>query len=269
MQEKITRFKGAVVHYRTTGHGQTLVLLHGFGEDGSIWNGIAERLSNQFQLIIPDLPGSGDSELIRSDKPDMDVYADCIRHILIEENSATCVMVGHSMGGYITLAFAEQYPDLLSAWGLFHSTAYADSEEKKATRMKGISFILEHGPGAFLSASIPGLFADPEKNKQLVKMLVEKGSRFNPEALIQYYHSMIGRPDRTEVLKKSSVPVLMIMGVADQAVPFHLALEQSYLPNRCFLHVLRNSGHMGMLEEPEKSVEILGNFLNNYVRINK
>lgn len=104
------------------------MLIHGFGEDAAIWNNQTEYLKDKFQLIIPDLPGSGKSEM--TDDMSMEGMAEVIHSIIRQEDIDACTVIGHSMGGYITLAFAEKYPDYLSAFGLFHSTAYADSDEK-------------------------------------------------------------------------------------------------------------------------------------------
>lgn len=238
------------------------MLVHGFGEDGHIWDRQAAYLGDNYHLIIPDLPGSGLSELIREEGTGMEDYADCLQHILDVENISRCVMIGHSMGGYITLAFSDMYADKLMAWGLFHSTAFPDSDEKKETRRKAIGFILQHGAGAFLQTSIPGLFADPAGSNQMISELVEKGQQFLPEALVQYYEAMIRRPDRTEQLMKTDKPVLIILGEHDVAVPFRQGLDQSYMPEKASVHILRQSAHMGMLEETDKANGILAYFLH-------
>lgn len=268
MQEKSCRFQQAVIHYRVSGYGTPVVLLHGFGEDGHIWDGQIEKLEQNHHLIIPDLPGSGQSDLLEEDVASVEGYAQCVRYILDQENITHAVMIGHSMGGYITLAYHALYPDSLLAWGLFHSTAYADSEEKRGNRKKSIEFILRNGAGSFLQSSIPGLFADKELSNQMIRELVEKGEAFTSQALVQYYQAMINRPDRTQELRSSKVPVLFVLGIADQAVPFQQGLEQCHLPIRSFVHVLRNSAHMGMLEEKEQSVEILANFLQKQAMFN-
>ena len=122
MTEKTITFQNSVIFYRTIGEGKTVVLIHGFAEDGSIWDAQVEFLKNDHYLIIPDLPGSGKSGMIntplseekglgvRSEKDiGMEDYAGCIKQILVEEKIDHCTMIGHSMGGYITLAFAEKY----------------------------------------------------------------------------------------------------------------------------------------------------------------
>ena len=161
------------------------------------------------------------------------------------------------------LAFAEKYPGHLHSLGLFHSGAYADDEEKKEARKKAIKFIEQNGSEAFLKTSIPGLFADAEKSKNYIDDLIEKGKAFLPEALIQYYNAMIERPDRTAVLRSFPRPVLFIIGSSDKAIPPAHSLQQSHLPAISYIHVLRNSAHMGMWEETLKANEILAQFLQS------
>lgn len=263
MHEKYTKYLGAKIHYRVTGYGTPVILLHGFAEDGSIWNKQVSFLQDKYHLIIPDLPGSGESEMIRDEQTGIDTYASCINHILEEENIHQCIMIGHSMGGYITLSFAEQYAGKLMAFGLFHSSAYADSDEKKEARQKSISFILDHGAEPFLETAIPGLFADPVKSNKDMTDLLEKGKKFQPEALVQYYKAMINRPDRTHILRATKLPVCMIMGIYDKAVPFEHSLEQSYMADHSFINIMRYSGHMSMLEETAPANEKLAFFLHN------
>ncbi|MBI5373110.1 MAG: alpha/beta hydrolase [Sphingobacteriales bacterium] len=255
--------EGQRIRYRVTGSGQPVMLVHGFGEEAGVWDEIADHLKNTYRLVIPDLPGSGHSEQI----PDMSIegMAEVLHTILHEEKLSTCVLIGHSMGGYITLAFAEKYPNHLSGFALFHSTAYADSEEKKAARRKGIEFIKEHGAFPFLKASIPNLFSPltREKNAALVEKHIAGLTHFTPGALVAYYNAMISRPDRSDLLKQCGIPVLFIIGKHDTAAPPADSFRQSGLPEISYIHQLEKSGHMGMLEEPEQCTRILEGFLRD------
>jgi pimeloyl-ACP methyl ester carboxylesterase len=261
--EKFITCQSSKIFYRIIGNGKPVVLLHGFGEDGSIWQNQIEFLKNHFQLIVPDLPGSGQSAVISNQLAvGIEAYAEAVRLILLEEKMDNCVIIGHSMGGYITLALAEKYPHLVKAFGLLHSSAFADSEEKKATRLKAIEFIKNNGAYEFLKTSIPGLFLTPENYQPCIN-LVEKAKQFTTEALIQYYQAMIARPDRTELLKNFTGPILFIIGEHDKAVPFEQSMQQCYLPPQSHIHILRNSAHMGMCEEVDQVNKSLLQFLLN------
>lgn len=247
--------------YYVSGAGNPIILIHGFGEDGEIWKQQAEHLSQNFKVIVPDLPGSGKSEIIAD--MSMEGMAEVIHSIIHKEGIEACPVIGHSMGGYIALALAESYYNHVSALGLFHSTAYADSEEKKEARRKGIAFIGEYGPFAFLKSAIPNLFAPQsiDERPELAAQLTDRAHNFSAPALVSYYQAMMERPQRTNVLKSNKVPFLFVMGKYDNAVPMADGLKQCHLPEKSYIHILQNSGHMGMLEEAAQSTRILEAFL--------
>ena len=154
---------------------------------------------------------------------------------------------------------------MVKALGLFHSTAYADSEEKKAARKKNIEFISTHGSKAFLKQAIPGLFGEAFKKSQpeFVDQFIERYKDFQPDALVAYLGAMMQRPDRTKVLITTAKPVLFIIGKHDIAVPFEDSLRLCHLPSLSYIHILDHSGHMGMIEDPETSINALKNFIKD------
>jgi pimeloyl-ACP methyl ester carboxylesterase len=249
------------ITYQVVGNGKPVFLIHGFGEEANIWDGLIAFLQDKFRLIVPDLPGSGHSEMIED--MSMEGMAEVIHALIHEENIETCTIIGHSMGGYILLALMESYWNHVSAFGLFHSSAFADSEEKKATRRKGIEFINQHGAFEFLKTTTPNLFSPRTKDEQpeLIDQQVGRLHNFSAPVLVSYYEAMMRRPDRTAVLRQATVPVLFIMGKYDVAVPVEDGLKQCHLPEKSYIHVLQHSGHMGMLEEPLSSNGIMGDFL--------
>ncbi|HET9056963.1 MAG TPA: alpha/beta hydrolase [Chitinophagaceae bacterium] len=262
MQKQID-YKGVKIFYKIIGQGKPVFLIHGFSEDGDIWKYQIEHLKAHYQLIVADLPGSGYSpvnNLLRT----IDDFADGIKAIADNESIKDTAMIGHSMGGYITLAFAEKYPQLLNRFGLFHSTVYADNEEKIQTRKRGIEFIKQHGAHAFLKQSIPKLFTllFSQKHPQQIADLMERGKLFSSEVLVQYYEAMISRPDRTSVLKKADKPILFIIGTEDKAVPLQESLKQCHQPSVSDVHILENTAHMGMWEEKDKCNLFITNFLS-------
>jgi pimeloyl-ACP methyl ester carboxylesterase len=165
-------FQNKKIFYRIEGKGKPVLLLHGFAEDGNIWNKQVKVLKENFLFIIPDLPGSGQSEILEG-KCTISDYAEVIKAIadevilkIIKKDKEQFSLIGHSMGGYITLAFAEKYPKLLNSFGLFHSSAFADDEQKIATRKKGIEFIKKNGTELFLKTSVPNLFSVQTKKER-------------------------------------------------------------------------------------------------------
>jgi pimeloyl-ACP methyl ester carboxylesterase len=251
------------IFYRVEGNGRPVMFVHGFGETGEVWNNQVAFLRDRVKMIIPDLPGSGKSALVED--MSMEGMASILQEIIQEEvppAEEKMVMIGHSMGGYITLAYAEKYGDQLQAFGLFHSTAYPDNEEKKAARRKGIGFIRENGAFEFLRSTSPNLFSPGFKaeNQGVVDSFIEGLNNFSPESLVNYYEAMIRRPDRTNLLKTTKIPVLFILGEHDTAILLQDTLKLCSLPEKAYIHILRKSGHMGMIEEADLSNEILKNF---------
>ena len=280
MLNKTIIHNGATINYSLAGSGPRVILLHGFGETGNIWQHQIDFLKSNFQLIVPDLPGSGQSQFIPD--ADIDTYAEILKKILdaevssmfsaagpsekINQIKASITLIGHSMGGYIALAFAKKYPTYLSAIGLVHSSAFADSEEKKLIRKKSIDFISSNGSFAFLKCTIPSLFSKKflEENSQQVEALIQDGKNFTKEALIQYYTAMCNRRDSREMIEKFNGPILFLIGEQDVAIPLQINLEQCHLPMRSHVTILPLAAHMGIWEEAEKTNKILFTFLHSF-----
>jgi pimeloyl-ACP methyl ester carboxylesterase len=271
MDGKMLMYEGACVYYETEGTGPPLMLIHGFGEDGGIWRYQRAFLKEHFHLIIPDLPGSGRSGLL-SISPErvssaIEIYADCMQRVLEKEGIEQCTMLGHSMGGYLSLAFAHRYPGRLNGLGLVHSTAFADNEEKKGVRRKGIAFIQRYGAQEFLKQSIPNLFGETftREHPEQIEALTAAASNFTDAALVQYYHAMMKRPDRTATLKNVAIPVLFIIGKEDKSVYLQDSLKQCYLPAKALIDILCHTAHMGMWEQKDHVNDTIMKFLN-YIR---
>ena len=252
--------------YRVTGEGPVVVLLHGFAEDGLIWENQYTGIDG-YRFLVPDLPGSGQSDLIGDMSMEglASAVQEMVRAELPSDKQLKISLIGHSMGGYITLAFAEKFPEWLNGFGLFHSTAFADTPEKKEARQKGIEFIQKQGVEAFLQPTIANLYASETRahRPELLEEHLKRVYNFSDAALVSYYESMMGRPDRTHILKQSKVPVLFILGKWDNAVPVFDGLKQGHLPEICYIHILEHSGHMGMREEKEQSNTFISNYLTN------
>lgn len=255
------------MQYTISGQGQPIVLIHGFGEDSRIWESQVVALSLWGKVILPDLPGTGKSP--QESALSIPSMADGIAAILQREGIEKAWIIGHSMGGYISLAFAEKYPEKLLGLGLVHSTAFADTEQKKAMRLKSMEFIRQHGTAAYLNSSTPNLFAPGNRvvMATIVQHVANTNSYILPGALISFLDAMRNRKDTTEVLRNISVPVLFIVGKADQAVPFTDTMQQVHLPDLSYIHILQQSGHMGMLEETEKCTDAILQFVAGTSRL--
>jgi pimeloyl-ACP methyl ester carboxylesterase len=250
-----------MLEYNDTSHGFPLILIHGFCESRELWKYSEKDLAMHFRVIVPDLPGFGESRLEESEVS-MEYFAEQIKLLLDSLSIEKCIMIGHSLGGYVTLAFAEKHESYLSGMGLFHSTAFADSEEKKENRNKTLDFIQKHGVSLFAESFVPPLFSLGSKGrlKTEIKELIHTAAASSEQGVIETTKAMRDRKDRTNVLKNVDIPVLFIVGKLDGAVPMEKTLEQCHLPKHSIVHFLEGVGHMGMIENKVESVKILINF---------
>lgn len=216
-------------------------------------------MQQNFCVITPDLPGAGFSEAI--DSTSMESMADEVYQVLQKENISSCVILGHSMGGYVTLAFAKKYPHLLKAFGLLHSTAYADSEERKIKRIQAIRVIEEKGEDFFVQNFIPPLFSTSFTDKKIIEEFVVEGKRTTQKGLTQALMAMRSRPDSISFLEQTTLPVLFIAGKNDMLIPAKDIFYQSSLCKQSEIIYLENSAHLGFIEEPEK----FSNAINDFV----
>ena len=261
MISKTIIFQDSKITYKILGKGEPVILLHGFGFNHKIWLKLVESLKDEFKFILPDIPGSGESEPLNIENVSLSDFAQAINYIISEENVKSPIIIGHSMGGYITMAFEKLFPDKSKAICLFHSSSYADDEEKIINRKKGIEFIKKYGSETFLNNSIPGLFYDKEKSIGDINIFLKDAKNIPSKTIIDYYEAMINREDNRDVLKNYKKPILFIIGEHDTAITYKTSLEQTYIPNFSNVSILRDSAHMGMLEEPLKSSDIIHSFL--------
>lgn len=249
--------------YMEDGKGIPVVLLHGFCETKEIWNETISCLSKTARVIAPDLPGFGDNPALSSsvsiDTMAEDVY-DFLQDLEIKEG----IVVGHSLGGYISLALAEKYPEWIQGLCLFHSTALADTEEKKEKRNKTIVALENNGIEAYAGSFIRGLFYEPDnpRLKGTIETLMEDIAGTHLSTAIEVTKAMRDRPDRTQVLKNADYPVLFIAGKEDTAVPLLTLQEQVFMPEgTVYFQALLHTAHMGMFESKEETLEILSAFV--------
>jgi pimeloyl-ACP methyl ester carboxylesterase len=186
-------------------------------------------------------------------------YADELYRYLTNATIQKFTLIGHSMGGYIALAFAEKYPDMLEGFGLFHSTAYADSETKKHQRSQTIEMLRQYGTEMFLKNTAGNLFGDRYKElyPKKIKEHIEKYGGIPAEALSAGMVAMRQRPDRTAILAAMPYPVLMILGMQDKLIPFESCISLTEFPKQSYPFVLAEAGHMGMVESPDACARMI------------
>lgn len=248
--------------YTDTGEGEVVVLIHGFCESRSLWKNFEDELSSKYRVICPDLPGFGESRLA-VDTVSMEYFAQEIKAFLDVLNIEKYILIGHSLGGYVALAFAEMFPLSLKGMGLFHSTAYADTEEKKINRDKTINFIEENGVDVFALAFVPPLFNPDSRNRysEEIEAITKVAKNTDPLAVIETTKAMRDRIDRSKVMSQLKVPVLYIIGKEDNAVPLEVSMKQCSLPSDSVVHILEGCGHMGMVEKKTETIKAIDNFV--------
>ena len=263
-QHKTIVFEGHTLHYRDEGreHKQTLVLLHGYLQSLDVWSPYVLSYMRQLRVITIDLPGHGQSQCI-AEVHTMDLMAKAVKAVLDAAHVDQCVMVGHSMGGYVALAFADLYPHYLRGLGLLHSHGLPDTEEKIEARMETCDLVCKNR-ASYIVGFIPPLF-HPSKRLMLdleIKDLQDQCLDTKVESIIAAQRGMACRPSRLKTLHELEVPVLFIYGHDDPRIPIELALGQALAARHAELLILDNVAHMAHLEERDYVRPRLLNFLN-------
>jgi pimeloyl-ACP methyl ester carboxylesterase len=241
-----------------TGKGNTIILLHGFPMDSTVWDSFSLGLSKDFKVVTIDLPGFGKSPLLKKNPFSIDDVADAILSLLEEKKINNSVLIGHSLGGYVALSMAKKKSDLFAGLGLFHSTAYADAPEKKQSRTKVLDFIDNNGVETFTTNFIAPLFAD--QHHHAIEKIKEIARPSSKEAVKGFTVAMRDRPDLTDVIKNFNKPILFIAGENDGGIPVDSVIKQSALSTKSEVHVLESVAHMGMFENPSEVTRIIGSF---------
>lgn len=246
------------VFYTDEGKGFPVILLHGFCETHEVWSRFSKNLANDFRVISVDLPGFGNSKIL----PEVFSVADAAAKVIALLNElkiSKSIVVGHSLGGYVTLAMVRQQAEMFAGFGLFHSTAYADSEERKASRNKVIEFVSKNGVAAFIETFIPPLFHD--KSNPDIPFAVKMALKTPQDTLIGYAKAMRDRPDLTSVIQNFKNPILFIAGEKDTVIPVDTVEKQAKMAAKPHLFEIKNAAHMGMFEKEAQTVNLTREFL--------
>jgi len=252
-----------MLNVRVSGHGMAVVLLHGFCENLSLWNGLRISLDDKYQIITYDLPGFGksDNQLEEFTLTDVaELLHDNLQNIL---GINKYVVLGHSLGGYIGLSLADKYPESILGFGLINSTSFADDEAKKKIRDKTIMFIKSQGVSAFLENFVNNLFTIESQNilKDKITEVLEMGSNLTVATLTSYIIAMRKRPDNSFLLNKIR-NILLVEGLQDVHISYSdIEKQVKLIDNSRNCYLFNNVAHMSMYEEPE----LLNSAINDYL----
>ena len=251
MQKRVV-YKDVEVVYNDRGQGACIMLLHGYLETGGVWESFAERFPDQFRVITMDLPGHGKSGTWGR-AHSMEDLAGSVIAIIDKEGIDKVFLVGHSMGGYVAIAFADLYPGRLSGYSLFHSTCFADSEEKRENRDREIRLVMCKKKRQIILVNIPKGFADVNLDRlsNEVERVKNMALSNTEEGIVAILNGMKERRDRTKVLQDPGLPLLLIGGMKDNYIPCEVFEKLAALAPHASVLRLGQSGHMGFIEEPE------------------
>jgi len=255
-------FKGGRINYSDNGEGQTIVLLHGYLESMQVWNGFAEKLAREFRVISIDLPGSGLSDTY-GEEHTMEFMAAAVKELVEHTVAGKVFLTGHSLGGYVSMAFVELFPDLLSGYCLFHSTPFSDTPETIEKRLREIEIVKMGKKNLMYPDNVTRMFApgNLEKFSGALQRSKEIASQIPGEGIIAVLNGMMRRPSRLAVMEEGRVPCLWILGTMDSYIPCESSQSRVKLPSNAKKVILNESGHVGFIEEEEKSVAVVTEFV--------
>jgi len=224
---------------------KTIVLIHGYGFDYRSWYPVEVAFEGS-RTIFLSLPGFGDS--VVAQPYTIASLAKTFWDAIDLDGESSVHLIGHSMGGYVCMEMAAQQPLRVASLGLIHSHVFPDSPEKKQQRSATIEQIQLNGRDSVVRRMIPSLFAPGLIGDEIIGSLVQRGLSYSDNAWMFGAEAMRDRPDYSKTLKSLKVPVLMVAGEKDAAVPTDLMLQQAAFPERNTLHIYQGVGHMVMYE---------------------
>ena len=247
------QFRGKKIAYKREGFGEVIFLIHGFLENLSMWDEIVVELSKTWQVIRVDLPGFGKSDCIE-DIHSMELFAECTQQLLLELNIDKFTLIGHSMGGYAGLELLKRCPEKINHFILFHSTAKADSEQKKNDRARAIKTVKDK-QNVYLKTAIPFLF--PEQFQAscfgYIQKMIEEAKNLHSSGIIAALKGMQQRKDCNDLLKSLSCRKTYIAGTFDPLLNL-AALREEASNNEANFIEIENAGHMSHFECPSETI---------------
>ena len=264
MVEKFIMAGDTALHICDSEIGEkSVVLLHGYLENMLVWDNFVSLLYKDVRVVTLDIPGHGISE-VKGEIHSMEYLADTIAAALDKLGINQATIVGHSMGGYVALAFAERHPERTEGLVLLHSTPYADNEEKQKNRQREISLI-RSGKKELLANTAPEAgFAVENRNRFRTEIEDLQQTVYLTEdaGIIALLNGMIERKAQSEMLHALNKPILFILGRKDGYIVAEIAEKMVAEHPEAEVVWLENSGHMGFIEEAQKCASALLNFVS-------
>jgi len=254
------KINGISVYNYGNENNQSVVFVHGFPFDNSMWDKQVKALKDNYHVITIDLRGFNNSE-VGDGQYTMEMFVDDLHNVIMELNLSKPVICGLSMGGYITFRYAEKYGNVKAL--VFSDTkAHSDPDSVKLNRSAGIKKINEYGVAPFVSEFIPNTLAEKNKsNNHILDPLVIKAKTISPKTLKGALIAMAMRTDTTAYLSKIDYPVLYICGEEDKLTPVDTMRELSNLTPGSLFEMIEEAGHLAPVENPERFNTVLENFL--------
>ncbi len=256
---KQIQYKNTTISYSDTGKGTAVVLLHGFLENKTMWKDLAPILSQKNRVITIDLLGHGATEClgyIHSMEDNAEIVKAVLSHLRIRK----AVLVGHSMGGYVALAFAELYPATIKGLVLLNSTSKEDSTERKHNRDRAIKAVKQNYIN-FVRLSIANLFS--ENNRERLENEIEnvktEALKTPLQGIVASLEGMKIRKDLQLILREGLFPKLLILGEKDGVLVYKDNLAQ--IENSNVELITFPDGHMSHIENKEELAKVLLGFL--------
>lgn len=256
-------YKNTSVNFTSKGTGNTLVLLHGFLENNSMWNSISQELSKKYRVVCIDLLGHGLTEnlgYIHTMKEQAAMVVAVLKHLRLRKY----IVVGHSMGGYIALEIAKLVPKNVKGLCLMNSTALPDSDEKKINRDRAIVAVKQNHK-TFIRIAIPMLFSEDNRAKLATEILkvTNEALQLSPQGIIAALEGMKIRENNTSIYKSAIFPIQMIIGKQDPALDYNSLIAQTKNTN---VHVIEfPDGHMSHIENTDALTTALATFIKKCV----
>jgi len=256
------QFKGGRIHYSEKGNGTVIMLLHGYLESSEVWNGFENKLALKFRVLSVDLPGHGLSDIYGKTHT-MEFMATAVKELLVHLGIKKVFLTGHSLGGYVILAFLELFPDYLFGYSLFHSHPFPDSPEAIEKRKREIAIVKAGKKDLIYPDNVLRMFANSniKKFSEPLMRLKDIASRIPGEGIIAVLNGMMIRPKRLLLMEEGKIPCLWILGSMDNYIPCEHIQAEVRLPENAEIVVLHKSGHMGFIEEEDISVKVISDFV--------